>query len=188
MHVAELAFAPLIERVRQVDAEYSPTTARSGEGPLWALVAQRPPHLLDPKFKTWTELFVAAADRVAADAQKAGGIATYTWGRANTVRIRHPLERGRAAARTLARHAYRRAAGRLEHAARAGADVRGVRALCGFAGTRAGRILRYAYRAERSPVIVALPGRKPGMGQRCADSVSSGHDRAHADVAARAGS
>jgi penicillin amidase len=91
MRVAELAFAPLIERVRQVDAEYSPTTARSGEGPLWALVAQRPLHLLDPKFKTWTELLVAAADRVTGDAQKAGGIATYGWGRTNTVRIRHPL-------------------------------------------------------------------------------------------------
>jgi penicillin amidase len=91
MRVAELAFAPLVERVRQVDAEYSPTSERRGEGPLWALVSERPPHLLDPKFKTWTELFVAAADHVAEDAQAAGGIATYTWGRANTVRIRHPL-------------------------------------------------------------------------------------------------
>ena len=90
-HVGELAFAPLVERIRQVDAAYSPTSQRSGEGPLWALVSERPPHLLDPKFKTWTELLVAAADRVAEDAQKAGGIATYTWGRANTVCIRHPL-------------------------------------------------------------------------------------------------
>jgi penicillin amidase len=90
-HVGELAFAPLVERVRQIDAAYSPTTARSGEGPLWALVSERPLHLLDPKFRTWADLFIAAADRVAEDAQKAGGIATYTWGRANTVRIRHPL-------------------------------------------------------------------------------------------------
>jgi penicillin amidase len=48
-------------------------------------------HLLDPKFKTWTDLLVAAADRVAEDAQKAGGIATYTWGKGNTVHIRHPF-------------------------------------------------------------------------------------------------
>src|SRR5207247_7400225 len=34
---------------------------------------------------------LAAADRTAEDAQKAGGIAAYAWGRANTVRIKHPL-------------------------------------------------------------------------------------------------
>ena len=92
--VGELAFAPLTERMRQVVADYSPITTRSSEGPLWALVSQRPNHLLDPKFKTWTDLLLAAADRVAADATAAGGIATYTWGRVNTVRIRHPLSRG----------------------------------------------------------------------------------------------
>ena len=91
--VGELAFAPLTERVRQVDPGYSPPAAGSSEGPLWALVSQRPLHLLDPKFKTWTDLLLAAADRVADDAMKAGGIATYTWGRVNTVRIRHPLSR-----------------------------------------------------------------------------------------------
>jgi penicillin amidase len=91
LRTGELAFAPLTERIRRVDAEYSAATARGGEGPLWALVSQRPPHLLDPKFKTWTDLLVAAADRVAADASKAGGIATYVWGQVNTVRIRHPL-------------------------------------------------------------------------------------------------
>jgi penicillin amidase len=48
-------------------------------------------HLLDPKFRTWTDLFVRAADLTAEDAQKAEGIAGYTWGKANTVRIRHPF-------------------------------------------------------------------------------------------------
>jgi penicillin amidase len=90
-HVSELAFTPLTERIRQIDAEYPIAAGRGGEGPLWALVSERPMHLLDPKFRTWTDLFVAAADRTAEDAQKAGGIATYIWGRANTVRIRHPL-------------------------------------------------------------------------------------------------
>jgi penicillin amidase len=90
-HAGELAFAPLVERIRQMDAEYSVATVRAGEGPLWALVSERPTHLLDPKFKTWTDLLVAAADRTAEDAQKAGGIAAYVWGGANTVRIRHPL-------------------------------------------------------------------------------------------------
>lgn len=90
-HVGELAFAPLSERIRQVDAEYSAAAGRGSEGPLWALVFERPSHLLDPKFPTWTDLFVAAADRTAEEAQKAGTIATYVWGRANTVRVRHPF-------------------------------------------------------------------------------------------------
>ena len=90
-HVGELAFAPLTERIRKVDADYNPTAGRGSEGPLWALVSERPAHLLDPKFATWMDLFVAAADRTAEDAKKAGGIATYSWGRANTVRIRHPF-------------------------------------------------------------------------------------------------
>jgi penicillin G amidase len=89
--VGVLAFAPLTERIRQVDPAYSPLAVGSSEGPLWALVSQRSLNLLDPKFKTWTNLLLAAADRVADDATKAGSIATYTWGRVNTVRIRHPL-------------------------------------------------------------------------------------------------
>ena len=92
-HVAELAFAPLIERIRKVDPEYPAALGRGGEGPLWALVTQRPVHLLDPKFKSWNELLLAAADLVAEDALKQGGLESYTWGRANTVRIRHALSR-----------------------------------------------------------------------------------------------
>jgi penicillin amidase len=48
-------------------------------------------HLLDPKFKTWEDLLVAAADLTAEDARKVGGFASYVWGRVNTVRIRHPF-------------------------------------------------------------------------------------------------
>jgi penicillin G amidase len=92
-HVAELAFAPFVERIRKVDPEYPAVIGRGGEGPLWALVTKQPMHLLNPKFKSWAELLLAAADMTAEDAQKQGGIATYTWGRANTVRIRHALSR-----------------------------------------------------------------------------------------------
>jgi penicillin amidase len=90
-HASELALAPLVERIRQIDAEYPLAAARGGEGTVWALVSERPAHLLDPKFRTWTDLLVAAADLTAEDALKAGGIADCVWGRANTVRIRHPL-------------------------------------------------------------------------------------------------
>jgi penicillin G amidase len=92
-HVAELAFVPFIERIRKIDPEYPAAIGRGGEGPLWALVSRRPMHLLDPKFKSWNDLFLAAADMTADDALKDGGIASYTWGRANTVHMRHALSR-----------------------------------------------------------------------------------------------
>ena len=91
LRVGDLAFAPLVERVKLVDPEYSFVVAPNTEGPLWALISKRPTHLLDSKFKTWTDLLVAAADRVAEDGQKAGGIASYTWGKGNAVHIRHPF-------------------------------------------------------------------------------------------------
>jgi penicillin amidase len=81
----------LIDRIRQVDPEYVFNGARASDGPLWALVSERPVHLLDPKFKTWMDLLVAAADLTAEDARKDGGFAGYIWGRVNTVRIRHPF-------------------------------------------------------------------------------------------------
>jgi penicillin G amidase len=90
-HVAELAFAPLLERVRQFDPAYSLANTRINEGPLWALVTQRPLHLLDPKLGSWDDLLLGAADLTAVSAKDAGGLAGYVWGKVNTVRIRHPF-------------------------------------------------------------------------------------------------
>jgi penicillin amidase len=90
-HVGELAFMPLLDRIRAIDPDDSPTAGRGGEGPLWALVSARPRHLLDAKFGDWEDLFLAAVDRVHESALAAGGLATYTWGRVNTARIKHPL-------------------------------------------------------------------------------------------------
>jgi penicillin amidase len=50
-------------------------------------------HLLDPRFESWTDLLLTAADLTAEDALEHGGIASYTWGRVNTVRVRHALSR-----------------------------------------------------------------------------------------------
>jgi penicillin amidase len=80
------------------------------EGPLWRLLQERPPHLLDPRYKTWDDEILAAADAVLADAAIAAartaasapradepaaiaGLAHRTWGEHNTVAIRHPLSR-----------------------------------------------------------------------------------------------
>jgi penicillin G amidase len=82
-----------------------PHPSKQFEGPLWRLLQERPPHLLDPRYKTWDAQLLAAADAVLADARTAAGsprtdeassiagLACQTWGERNTVTIRHPLSR-----------------------------------------------------------------------------------------------
>jgi len=64
------------------------------EGPLWALASQRPPNLLDPRFRTWDEQLLHAADQVIVRLTKDGSsLPEQTWGRLNTPKIQHPLSR-----------------------------------------------------------------------------------------------
>ncbi len=64
------------------------------EGPLWTLLHEKPPHLLDPRFTTWDDLLVAAADTVVTNLDKEGlSLDRATWGRRNTAHIQHPLAR-----------------------------------------------------------------------------------------------
>ena len=58
----------------------------------WRLVNERPAHLLDPRYGSWDEWLLAAAD--AAIAEAAAGCAApaaCTWGQRNVLRIQHPL-------------------------------------------------------------------------------------------------
>jgi penicillin amidase len=77
-----------------VDPEFPATPGRTMEGPLWALVGARPPHLLDPRYPDWDALLLDAVDAVVA-ALTAGErrLDDRTWGEANTPRIGHPLSR-----------------------------------------------------------------------------------------------
>jgi penicillin amidase len=92
--VAELAFAPLIQPARAVDASFPATLGRAYEGPLWEMVSRRPMHLLDPRYRSWDALLRDALDRVVASLTEDGrDLATRTWGELNTLRARHPLSR-----------------------------------------------------------------------------------------------
>lgn len=64
------------------------------EHAVWALISQRPAHLLPPGHADWDALLIACAERAGGklDAQ-AGRLAARTWGERNTAHIAHPLSR-----------------------------------------------------------------------------------------------
>jgi penicillin amidase len=62
------------------------------EAPLWQLMTARPSHLLDPRFRTWDELLLAAADAARDQLVADGGtLGEKTWGHLHQTDIRHPL-------------------------------------------------------------------------------------------------
>ena len=68
--------------------------AGQSEGPLWALVTQRPGHLLDPGFKDWDQQLLAAVDTTIARLTRDGTpLAECTWGRLNSPKVQHPLSK-----------------------------------------------------------------------------------------------
>lgn len=94
VEVARRALQPLVAACARDDEDFPVLRLPQLEGPLWRLLAERPPHLLAPEYADWDALVLASLDAVAARAVEASGsLAAHTWGRRNTVRIRHPLSR-----------------------------------------------------------------------------------------------
>jgi penicillin amidase len=98
--VARAALEPLLAPCREADPRFDylgrrPNRGiRQWEGPLWALVTGRPPHLLDPRFSSWDELLLASLDGVLDELTRDGrSLSARTWGERNTVLIQHPLSR-----------------------------------------------------------------------------------------------
>ncbi len=82
----------LVNPCKKFDKKFSIAKLDRTEGPVWQLVSQRPEHLIDPRYKNWDELLLAAADGVIAEATKEGAkLKDFAWGKHNTTRIQHPL-------------------------------------------------------------------------------------------------
>jgi penicillin amidase len=82
----------LVSPCKKVVPNFSIAGLDRTEGPIWRLVSERPAHLIDPRYKDWNALLLAAADDVIARANKDGRqISGFTWGQFNTTRILHPL-------------------------------------------------------------------------------------------------
>jgi penicillin amidase len=77
---------------KKLDGEFQLTRYERAEGAIWKIVSERPEHLIDPRYQTWDELLLAAADDVVGEATDQGGkITGFTWGQFNTTKIQHPL-------------------------------------------------------------------------------------------------
>lgn len=80
--------APAVAR----DPSFDYTRSLRTEGPTWALVAERPVHLLDPQFDSWSNLLLAAIDAAIAELTEGGRtLEGRTWGEFNRAIIQHPL-------------------------------------------------------------------------------------------------
>jgi penicillin amidase len=79
---------------KQVEFDYT-AAVTLWEGPLWKLISQRPPHLLDPDLESWDDQLLAAADAVLDyyDENFTTDLSERTWGERNTLRVEHPLSR-----------------------------------------------------------------------------------------------
>ena len=72
------------------DESYSPPT--QFEAPLWQMLREQPLHLLAREYPSWRDFMLAQVDATVAQLKQAcGDMSRCTWGRRNTIRIRHPL-------------------------------------------------------------------------------------------------
>ncbi len=93
---AERALIPLLSACVKINPQFTffdyAQAVPQYEAPLWQLMTARPPHLLDPRFRTWDELLLAAADAARDQLVADGGtLGEKTWGHLHQTEIRHPL-------------------------------------------------------------------------------------------------
>lgn len=88
--VLEGVMGPLYGPVHRLD----PAATGYGSGveqPLWSILEERPAHLLPAPAADWEAFLLSAARATAAEVGRDGPLGEATWGRANTLRMRHPL-------------------------------------------------------------------------------------------------
>ena len=87
---SEMIISFVLVECYENDPAFDYRTVRRREGPIWALVSQKPMHLLDPRFKSWDALLLAAVDAVIDRAGRDGGLDA-PWSKFNVTVYRHPL-------------------------------------------------------------------------------------------------
>jgi penicillin G amidase len=84
----ELLFAPMNHQLSQ----FHEGMKIANEDAAWAILTERPSHLLDPQFAGYDQLLSNSVDRVLGDLKEHGiELTNATWGSRNRLQIRHPL-------------------------------------------------------------------------------------------------
>ena len=92
LEVASQVLGALTAACKKADDRFDWGDQRQWEGPLWALVTERPAHLLNPAFATWDAQLLSAIDETLGRLTKDGGaLSVHTWGERNTSAFHHPL-------------------------------------------------------------------------------------------------
>lgn len=88
----ESIFERLTEPAQQADERFRWEDLAQREHALWAIVSERPEHLLAPEYDTWREQFLAEVDATIAHFTEDGAdLREQTWGKRNTSSFRHPM-------------------------------------------------------------------------------------------------
>jgi penicillin amidase len=92
LQVRKDAFDALTSTATSLHPESSFEPSPQFEGALWQLVTQRPDHLLDPRYRSWDDALLASLDTALGSlVAQCGNLPACTWGRQNTLQMRHPL-------------------------------------------------------------------------------------------------
>jgi penicillin amidase len=93
---SERVFGFVLSECYEQDATFDYRTIRLREGPIWKMVTERPPHLLDPAFASWPDLLVMSVDDVIARLREdhSGPLAERAWSEFNRTVYQHPLSGG----------------------------------------------------------------------------------------------
>jgi penicillin amidase len=91
LRIIRAALVPLTARCRLADRDFR-LAGLECEPAVWALVKERPAHLLDPAYRDWSALILGAVDATITLAEHDGeALDQRTWGRKNVSNIQHPL-------------------------------------------------------------------------------------------------
>jgi penicillin amidase len=93
---SERVIAFLLSECYERDATFDYRAIRLREGPIWKVVTEQPPHLVDPVFRNWQELLLTSVDDTIARIREdhSGPLAERAWSEVNHTVYRHPLSNG----------------------------------------------------------------------------------------------
>jgi penicillin amidase len=77
----------------EADPAFDYNRIRRREGAIWKLVTDRPAHLLNPRYGSWSDLLTASIDAIIQEAMEnsSGDLTRKKWSDYNVIAFRHPL-------------------------------------------------------------------------------------------------